>query len=85
MEQVGESTLTVWLKVSPEEAVRRALKEGTTRPLLAVEDPVETARTLLQHRKAFYERAPLIVDSDQMGPEELAREIEGYVNQRGRV
>jgi shikimate kinase len=84
MEKVDSSTLTVWLSVTPEEAVRRALKEGSTRPLLAVNDPLEAARTLLEHRIAFYEKAHLAIDSGQMEPEELAREIEGYVNERRR-
>jgi len=84
MEKVDSSTLTVWLRVTPEEAVRRALKEGSTRPLLAEDDPVRTARTLLEHRAEFYGKAHLSLDSGQMEPEELAREIEGYVNERRR-
>ena len=85
MDEIGSSTLTVWLRVSPAEAVRRAQQEGITRPLMAVEDPVGKACALLERRIAYYEKARLSIDSSQMEPEELAKEIEGYVNDQGLI
>ena len=77
-------TFTVWLKVTPEEAIRRAREEGPTRPLLAVPDPVERARELLRDRERFYEKAELALDSVGRTPEELVREIEAVMISTGR-
>lgn len=77
-------TLSVWLKVSPEEAVRRVREEGPTRPLLAVADPLALARELLEVREEHYQRADLTVDSESGDPETLARHIEQLVNDTGR-
>ena len=83
MESLPPGTLSVWLKVSPEEAVRRARQEGPTRPLLAVSDPVSEARSLLRRREPFYAKARLSLDSTALGPQELAERIEEFMNQRG--
>jgi shikimate kinase len=77
-------TLSVWLRVSAEEAVRRAREEGHTRPLLAVPDPVKRARELLEEREAWYAKAHMTVDSEGVMPEDLARRIEDWVNELGR-
>jgi len=82
MEELPEGTLSVWLRVLPEEAVRRAREEGPTRPLLAVPDPVARARQILAEREACYGKAHLALDSMEAGPEELARIIERFVNER---
>jgi shikimate kinase len=84
MEGLPPETLSVWLKVSAEEAVRRAREEGPTRPLLAVPDPVERARELLGEREAWYAKAQMTVDSEGVMPEDLARRIEDWVHERGR-
>lgn len=84
MESLPEDTLTVWLKVSPEEAIRRAGKEGSSRPLLAVEDPLARARELLAQRVVHYEKADLVLDSLEGEPQELARRIEEMIAQSGR-
>ncbi len=75
MEGMPDGTVAVWLQVSPEEAVRRVREEGPTRPLLAVENPVDRARELLESRETFYRQADLVVDSTKGRPEELARTI----------
>ncbi|NIP57121.1 MAG: hypothetical protein GWM92_09825 [Gemmatimonadetes bacterium] len=75
MESLPEGTLSVWLWVSPEEAVRRARAEGATRPLLASEDAVERARKLLEERLPHYRKASLVLDSESAPPEGLARTI----------
>jgi shikimate kinase len=84
MDALPPGTLTVWLKVTPEEAIRRAREEGPTRPLLAVPDPVKRARELLRDRERFYEKADLALDSQEGTPEELAREIETIMTSTGR-
>lgn len=59
-----EETVSVWLRVDPEEAVRRARGDVTERPLLGVDDPVGRARALLDARTPRYAEATLGVDTD---------------------
>ncbi len=74
-EMVREDTMSIWLKVSPEVAVRRASDQGPTRPLLEGGDVTERAAALLLGREASYRRARYTLDSEQYGPLELAGEI----------
>ena len=66
------------------EAVRRAGEEGATRPLLAVEDPEETARNLLSARERYYDKAHVGLDTDGVKPERLAQQIEKLMNTTGQ-
>ena len=68
-------TLTVWLKVGPDEAVRRAAPRAGVRPLLAGADPVGAARELLRARTPFYADADLEVDTEGRTVEDVAAEI----------
>ena len=79
LDALPEGTLTVWLRVSPAEAVRRALGTGVLRPLLACDDPIERARELLALREASYRRAALTVDAEGRDPADIAAEIEKYI------
>ncbi len=72
---VTEDTLSVWLKVSPAVAIRRASEQGPTRPLLEGEDVRERATALLLAREASHRRARYALDSEQYGPPELAEKI----------
>ena len=72
---VTEDTMTVWLKVSPSVAVRRASQQGPTRPLLDGEVGTEQATVLLLGREAAYGRAQYSLDSEQYRPPEMADEI----------
>lgn len=84
MDALPLGTLSVWLLVTPEEAVRRIRKEGPTRPLLSVEDPVGRAKELLSDRERHYRRAHLHLETTGRTPTELAEEIEKNVNNAGR-
>lgn len=84
LEALPPGTLSVWLKVTPEEAVRRIRREGPTRPLLSVEDPVRRAKELLTDRESYYQKADLHLESVGRTPDELAKEIERSVNNPGR-
>jgi shikimate kinase len=70
-----EGTLSVWLKVGPDEAVRRAAPLAGVRPLLAGADPVGAARKLLSARAPFYAEADLEVDTESRTIEDVAAEI----------
>ncbi len=68
-------TLSVWLRVSAEEAVRRTSVAADKRPLLATEDALETARMLLAERTPFYRVAHLEVDTEALKPEDVSARI----------
>ena len=84
MEDLPPGTLSVWLKVTPEEAVRRIRKEGPTRPLLAVDDPVARAGEILAVREPYYAEAHVCLDSMDGTPEALAEEIVRIMNELGQ-
>lgn len=72
---VPAGTATFWLRVSPEEAVRRAGSRPRTRPLLDRPDPLETARTLLEERAPRYAEARWTVDTDRSSVEDVTAGI----------
>lgn len=73
LSRLPEDTLSVWLRVSPEEAVRRVRSSGAGRPLLdRAEDPEAEARRLLAEREAHYGGARLHLDTDGTEPVEVA-------------
>lgn len=76
LDYFGPETLVVWLKISPEEAVRRAMRTITHRPLLAdAPDPIERARLLIEEREELYQMADLTVDVEGYDAGEVADEI----------
>ena len=75
MEGLAGDTLSVWLAVTPETAVARALHQGVERPLLNVPRPVDRARRLLARRESYYRLARLTVDSEEYSVPELASRI----------
>ena len=79
LDDLPPGTLSVWLRVDPEEAARRALAAPGTRPLLDTDDPVATARGLLLQRESRYARARLEVDTTARSPEDVTRRIVAYV------
>lgn len=78
LEALPPETLTVWLRISPEEILRRvsaAGDPGETRPLLRSADPLERVRTLLNAREPIYRKAALWVETEARSPHEIADEI----------
>ena len=70
-----DSGVVVTLVVSAEEAIRRA---GATsgRPLLdGKADPVGAARSLLDTRRAFYDRAHVRIETDGRTPGDIAEAV----------
>jgi shikimate kinase len=80
MESLAPDALSVWLQISPEDAVARIQSgRGRTRPLLQVEDPLEEARRLVQLREPFYRQARLALHANRSNPRALARLIRDEV------
>jgi shikimate kinase len=77
-------TVSVWLRVSPEEAVRRSEDQPGRRPLLGGPDAVREARDLLSAREVQYVDADLEVDTEGRTPEDVADHIVALVT-RHRV
>ena len=75
LDSLPMGTALVWLRVSPEEAVRRATDQAEIRPLLMVDDPLEEARRLLGEREVHYARADFRVDVEGRTPTELTTDI----------
>jgi shikimate kinase len=80
---LGPGTFTVWLRVDPEEAVRRAAASPGERPLLASGDPLAAARRLLDERTPLYARADLTVDTRDRTVTQIADSILDELRARG--
>lgn len=68
--------VTVYLK-TPAHVIWDRVKDSESRPLLQVEDPHGTIERLLEERIPAYESAGIIVDTENLSPEEVASEIIG--------
>jgi shikimate kinase len=72
-------TGTVWLRVSPEEAIRRLGGSPQDRPLLAGADPLGALRQLAHERQEHYSRANLVVDVDGLAAADISRTISEWL------
>jgi len=75
MESLSDDTLTIWLRVSPAEAVRRAEGQAGTRPLIDGIDPIGNASELLRERERRYATAQHGVDTDGSTVEDVTARI----------
>ena len=69
--------VTVYLRAAPETLLAR-VRDAEARPLLAGLGPaerLERVRALLAEREAAYTSAALCIDTDSLGPDELAEAI----------
>ena len=60
----------IYLRASPESVARR-LRRVETRPLLAGRDPVVALRELYQKRRALYETADVVLDTERLARQQL--------------
>lgn len=66
--------ITVYLR-APAEVLWTRVRNNTSRPLLQVENPFERLCELFTQRSPQYEQADLIVDTENVSPEDVAEEI----------
>ncbi len=72
-----------WLKVSPEEAVRRVQGSGEERPLLTrAGGPLAVARQLAEQRTATYAAYGIAVDTENRAPDQIVMEILSILGDR---
>lgn len=81
--RMGAGTLSVWLRVSAEETVRRLMTDEIDRPLRDHPEPEAVIREMLSEREPLYRRADLAVPGDGRRVEEVAFEIEQVARTRG--
>lgn len=74
MEILREHGVIVCLWADPETVLRRT-KGNNERPLLQVEDPLKKITELLEFRRPFYEKADIMIDTDEKTPFYIAKEI----------
>ena len=83
LERIRPGTLAVWLRVSPEETVRRLLRDGAGRPLHDHPDPLTPVQGMIAEREPLYRLADLTTNGDGRTAEEVAFEIEQLARTRG--
>ncbi|MGB7291226.1 MAG: shikimate kinase [Thermodesulfobacteriota bacterium] len=71
--------VTVYLKASTDVLWNR-IKNDTSRPLLRVEKPFEKVRELLSMRIHLYEKADIVIETENKSPETVADYIIGQLN-----
>jgi shikimate kinase len=64
----------IYLRASPE-AVARRLRRVETRPLLAGRDPVVALRELYEKRRALYETADTVLDTEKLARQQLIAKV----------
>ncbi len=82
LDEVPPGTETFWLRVSAEEAVRRAAEKPGSRPLMAGDAPLKRAVALLRERESFYRAAGAAVDTGQRSVDDVTTEILRVLSER---
>ncbi len=70
------SSLTIWLKATPEDHWNRVIAQGDVRPMQNRLDAMNELRALLRARRALYELSHHVVDTSRLG---LSRSIDRVV------
>lgn len=82
LEGIRPGTLSAWLRVSPDETVRRLNEDSTDRPLKGNPDAAERVAAMLEERTSLYRLADVSIPSDQRPVEEIAFELEQIIRTR---
>jgi shikimate kinase len=76
MENLRKKGVIVCLNASAE-AILNRVNGNSDRPLLQVEDPLARIREMLAERRPYYERADIVMDTEDRSPLEIADDIIG--------
>lgn len=74
MDALKKNGVIVLLTATPETILERT-GNNKDRPLLFVENPLERIKELLDFRKPFYEKADIMIDTEDKTPLQIAEEI----------
>ncbi len=80
MDMLEDGTMSVWLRVGTETALKRIAASDAVRPLLQVPDPGGAAEALLRKRTPHYGRGNIVVDADEGSPGDVVRRILEHIN-----
>jgi shikimate kinase len=79
MDNLRKKGVVVCLSASPATIMRR-LRGNADRPLLKVEDPLARIKELLALRQSYYDKADLVVDTENKSPLQIVDEIIGEID-----
>ena len=74
MDALRENGVVICLTATPETILKR-ISNNNDRPLLQVEDPLKKIQELLKFRMPYYEKADIMIDTENNTPLEIAEEI----------
>jgi shikimate kinase len=74
MDVLRGNGIIICLSASPETILQRT-SNTNDRPLLQVEDPLKKIKELLEFRKPYYEKADIMIDTENKTPLQIAEEI----------
>lgn len=81
---IRPASFVAWLRVSPEETVRRLRESPIDRPLRDLPDPLPQVEEMVASREPLYRLADATIPSDELTAEETAFQIELLVRLRSR-
>lgn len=82
LDRLGRATLSVWLRVSAEETVRRLRADDIPRPFRDHPDPRAMVAKMLGEREPLYRLADISVPAEDRSVEGIAFEIETVIRAR---
>ncbi|MBA4371749.1 MAG: shikimate kinase [Thermodesulfovibrio sp.] len=74
IEALRINSIIFCLSASPETVLKRTARNDD-RPLLKAADPLQNIFELMQYRRPFYEKAGIMIDTDDKTPLQVAEEI----------
>ena len=72
--EMNSNGITIYLKASIDKLWNR-IKDDKSRPLLIRDDPYGRMKELMSLRSSLYEEADIVIDIDNLTPEEVAEEV----------
>jgi shikimate kinase len=69
----------IYLRASPELLVDRLARARVRRPLLEVQDPLDTLRKIYEARRGFYEEADVVIDTELFDRKQLIEQVRQFV------
>jgi shikimate kinase len=73
----------IYLKATPETALKRMGSSRTSRPILVRPDPLGELRRLLLERGGAYERADEVIDTERMSAQQVIEKVASLAPKRG--
>ncbi len=70
-----DSCITIWLRATPEEHMRRVIEQGDTRPMRDNKRAMDDLRAILESREPLYARADFTVETSDRTVEQTLGEL----------